>query len=148
MDNNTLFTIMTGLAGVGWFLLILISPCWKNADKAVMGVIVLILCCAYGYFNMTYLPQAGGVTALLSYEGVQGIFANAGLQLAAWAHILAVDLVAGVWMFHNARLYKIKHLFMVPIYLITIMLAPLGLILYMIIRAIKTMSWFADNEGI
>jgi hypothetical protein len=43
MDNTTLFMIMSGLSGLGWFLLIVISPCWKSADKAVMGVIVLIL---------------------------------------------------------------------------------------------------------
>ncbi len=147
MDNTTLFMIMSGLSGLGWFLLIVISPCWKNADKAVMGVIVLILAAAYCYFNFVNLNAAGGITAFLSYEGIQRVFANDGLQLAAWAHILAVDLVAGVWMLHNARLSKITHLVMVPIYLITIMLAPLGLILYMIIRAIKTMSWFADNEG-
>jgi hypothetical protein len=34
---------------------------------------------------------------------------------------------------------------MVPVYLVTIMFAPLGLVLYMIIRAIKTRSWLADN---
>jgi hypothetical protein len=36
---------------------------------------------------------------------------------------------------------------MVPVYLITNMLAPLGLILYTIIRAIKTRSWFAASRG-
>jgi len=148
MDNNTLFLIMSGLSGVGWFLLILISPCWKNADKAVMGVIVLIFAFAYGYFNFANLNDVGGITAFFSYEGVQRVFANAGLQLAGWAHILGFDLAVGVWMYHNARSYKIKHLVMVPVYLITIILGPLGLLLYMIIRAIKTMSWFADNGGI
>jgi hypothetical protein len=148
MDDNTLFMIMSGLSGVGWFLLILISPCWKDADKAVMGVIVLMLACAYGYFNFAHLREVGGITAFFSYEGVRRVFANDGLQLAAWAHILAFDLVAGVWMLHNARRSKIKHLAMVPVYLVTIVFGPLGLALYMITRAAKTRSWFAENAGI
>jgi hypothetical protein len=148
MDDSTLFLIMSGLSGLGWVLLILVSPCWKDADKAVMGVIVLILGCAYGFFNFAHLSEVGGVTAFFSYEGVRRVLANDGLQLAAWAHILALDLVAGVWMLHNARLSKVKHLVMVPVYLLTIMFAPLGLVLYMVIRAIKTRSWVADNGGI
>src|SRR3954462_811437 len=129
MDNSTLFMIMSGLSGLGWVLLILVSPCWKAADKAVMGFIVLILACAYGSFNFAHLHEAGGITAFFSYEGVRRVFANDGLQLAAWAHILALDLVAGVWMLRNARRSKIKHLLMVPVYLVTIMFAPLGLVL-------------------
>ncbi len=147
MDNNTFFLLMSGLSGLGWFLLILISPCWKNADKAVMGVIVFILAAAYGYFNFSHLNEVGGITAFLTYAGVQRVFSNAGLQLAAWAHILALDLVAGVWMLHNARLHKVKHLVMVPVFLVTIMVAPLGLIAYMVVRGVKTKAWFADNAG-
>ena len=147
MDNNTQFLIMSGLSGLGWFLLILISPCWRNADKFVMGIIVAIFGVAYGYFNFANLNDVGGISAFMSYEGVQRVFANAGLQLAAWAHILGIDLLAGVWMYHNARLCKIKHIVMVPIYLVTIMLGPVGVLLYMIVRGIKK-SWFADNGGI
>jgi hypothetical protein len=51
-------------------------------------------------------------------------------------------------MLHNARLSKVKHLVMVPVYLLTIMFAPLGLVLYMVIRALKTRSWLAGNGGI
>ncbi len=148
MENSTLFLIMSALSGIGWLLLILISPCWKSADKAVMGVIVLLLSSAYCYFNFANLNEVGGLTAFFNYEGIQRVFANAGLQLAAWAHILALDLVAGVWMLHNARLNKIRHLVMVPVYLVTIVLGPLGLILYMVIRAVKTSAWFTENGGI
>ncbi|HEX3150756.1 MAG TPA: ABA4-like family protein [Gemmataceae bacterium] len=148
MDNNTLFLIMSGLAGIGWVLLILISPCWKNADKVVMSIIVAIFGLAYGYFNFANLGDVGGLTAFMSYEGVQKVFANAGLQLAAWAHILGIDLLAGVWMYHNAKLCKVKHLVMIPIYLVTIMLGPVGVLLYLIVRALRTTHWFAANEGI
>jgi hypothetical protein len=63
MDNATLFLMMSGLSGLGWVLLILVSPCWKDADKAVIGVIVLVLGCAYGFFNFTHLREVGGITA-------------------------------------------------------------------------------------
>jgi|SRR5947209_4550878 len=144
MDNATLFLVMSGLSGVGW-LLIVFSPCWKCADKVVMGVIVAVLAIAYGTFNFTHLGEVGGLTAFFTYEGAQRVFANPGLQLAAWAHILAVDLAVGVWMLHNSRRYKIRCAVMVPVYLVTVVVAPLGLLLYMLVRAGRTLNWFADN---
>jgi hypothetical protein len=147
MDNNTLFLLMTGLSGVGWVLLIVFSPCWKNADRVVMSVIVAVLALAYGYFNFSSLSEVGGITEFFTYAGVQKVFANSGLQLAAWAHILALDLAAGVWMLHNARLYKIRHAVMIPVYLLAIVLGPLGLFAYLVVRGLKTGHWFADNAG-
>jgi hypothetical protein len=146
MDNATLFLVMSGLSAVGWVLIVL-SPCWKWADKAVMGVIVAVLAAAYGTFNFSHLGDVGGLPAFFTYEGAQRVFANPGLQLAAWAHILAVDLVAGVWMLHNSRRHQIRHLVMVPVYLITIVLGPVGVLLYVVVRAGKTLNWFADNGG-
>lgn len=147
MDNATLFLLMTGLSGAGWVLLIVFSPCWKNADRVVMSLVVAVLALAYGYFNFSSLSEVGGLTAFFTYEGVQKVFANPGLQLAAWAHILAVDLVAGVWMLHNARLCKVRHAVMIPVYLLTIVLGPLGLFVYFVVRGLRTGHWFADNAG-
>jgi hypothetical protein len=146
MDNATLFLVMSGLSGVGW-LLIVFGPCRKSADKVVTGVIVALLAAAYGTFNFAHLGEVGGPTAFFSYEGAQRVFANPGLQLAAWAHILAADLVAGVWMLHNARRHRIRHLVMIPVYLVTIVLGPLGVLLYLVVRTGKTLNWFADNGG-
>jgi hypothetical protein len=148
MDNATLFLVMSGLSGVGWLLLIVASPCCRCADKAVIGVIVAVLAVAYGCFNFTHLTEVGGLTAFFTYDGAQRVFANPGLQLAAWAHILAVDLVAGVWMLYNSRRYKIRHLVMVPVYLVTIVLGPVGVLVYLAVRACKALTWFADNSGI
>jgi hypothetical protein len=50
-------------------------------------------------------------------------------------------------MLRNARLNKIRHLVMVPVYFLTIVFGRLGLVLYMILRALKARSWFADNGG-
>jgi hypothetical protein len=146
MDNATLFLVMSGLSGVGW-LLIVLTPCWKWADKAVMGVIVAVLAGAYGTFNFAHLSEVGGLTAFFTYGGAQRVFADPGLQLAAWAHILAADLVAGVWMLHNSRRHQIRHLAMIPVYLVTIVLGPVGVLLYLVVRAGKKLNWFADNGG-
>jgi deferrochelatase/peroxidase EfeB len=65
----------------------------------------------------------------------------------AQPHIAGNHPDAGVWMLHNSRRHNIRHVVMVPVYLVTIVLGPVGVLLYLVVRTGKTLNWFADNGG-
>ncbi len=54
--------------------------------------------------------------------------------MAGWIHYLVFDLFIGAWEVRDARRLKIPHLAVVPCLVLTFMLGPVGLLLYLILR--------------
>jgi hypothetical protein len=59
----------------------------------------------------------------------------------AWAHFLAFDLFVGRWAFLDSRRRGVHPLLMAPALFLTFMLGPIGLLLYLGLRAV------AGREG-
>lgn len=57
------------------------------------------------------------------------------VMVLGWTHLVAFDLIAGIWMQYDASKRKIRHRYMILPYLLTFMLGPVGLLLYLWIRA-------------
>ena len=73
------------------------------------------------------------------------LFTNPALVTAGWVHYLAFDLMTGIWIKRNSLKYGIPHLLVIPCLLLTFMLGPVGLLLYLLIRSLKTKHYFAEN---
>jgi len=144
MQPEIIFLLSNGLAAVGWFALLVLSPLWKDTDKLVMGVVVVLLAGIYTWVNLSHLGDAGGLTAFFSYDGVLKVFQSPYLVTAAWAHILAVDLLAATWMCKNAQSNNIPHWMLIPVLLLTLVLGPLGIIAYLLLRWVRTGQYFGD----
>jgi hypothetical protein len=144
MNPDTLFNITCLLAALGWIIILFASPFWLQYDKIIIGVIVVILAIAYSYCNFSnFDPQI--LSKFSSLDGISGLFQNKTILLACWLHIMAFDLIGAVWMKRNAVKHGIGHgLLIIPL-LFTCILGPLGFLIYIIIRAIKTKNYFADN---
>lgn len=78
------------------------------------------------------------VTALLTGTGfdlsLAGLRRSLGLEwgfLALWAHLLTLDLFAGVWLFRDAKYWGIEPR---PFVLATLFAGPLGLGAYLLVR--------------
>ena len=80
-----------------------------------------------------------------SLNGVLELFTDKTAVTAGWIHYLAIDLLTGIWIKKNAQKYNIHHFIVVPCLLVTFMLAPIGLLLYLLVRSIKTKQYFAAN---
>jgi membrane protein required for beta-lactamase induction len=65
--------------------------------------------------------------------------------VAGWVHYLAFDLFVGNWMLINGRKHNVSHLALIPCLFFTFMLGPVGLLLYFIVRAIKTKKALHEN---
>jgi len=132
------------IAMIGWIILIVVSPFVFNYEKFLIGIIItlfgivyawLVICC----FNPADMKSFG------SLDGVMKLFDDRTLVTAGWVHYLAFDLMTGIWIQKNAQKLNINRWLLLPCFIFTFMLGPLGLLLYLIIRWIKTKQYFSEN---
>ena len=83
------------------------------------------------------VSEAGGFGSLAE---VRKLFGRDELLLAGWVHYLAFDLFIGAWESRDSQRLEIPRLVMIPCYLMTFMLGPIGLLFYFAIRTAKTKS--------
>lgn len=144
MNAPTIFYALSALAGIGWGTLMILSPYWKGTDKFVIGVVVVMMALVYTVLNFSHIADVGGPAAFMTFEGVVRIFSNPFLVDAAWAHILAADLMIGIWMKNNARKINLPYWIVITVQLLTIMFAPLGVLVYLFLHWRKTNHEIAD----
>jgi len=108
------------------------------------AAIPLLLAAAY-VFCLASVPAMleGGSFATL--EGVMKLFADPWLVLAGWIHYLAFDLFVGAWECRDASRREIPHRYVVPCLIMTLMLGPIGLAMYLAVRAVKRGAWVLDE---
>lgn len=136
MNSELIFQIGSNAALVGWLLLIFL-PKKKWVQVFVPSIVVTLLCIIYAYLFLTgfSLADLGKFGTLI---GVVELFRSPQLVLVGWIHYLAFDLLIGVYINSNASKYSINHWLCVPCLLLTFMAGPIGLLLYFLIRSIKT----------
>jgi Domain of unknown function (DUF4281) len=134
---NLLFRIATGIALVGWAVIIL-APTWEYANTVVWRLVITNLGLLYLY--LVFFARIPGIEktrgSFMTLDGIIALFKNPKALLGAWVHILAFDLVAALYIKTDAAQHAIDHLWLVPVYLLTLMFGPAGLLAYFILRAI------------
>jgi hypothetical protein len=78
------------------------------------------------------LPGSDG--GFSSLAGVRALFNDPNALLAGWTHYLAFDLFIGGWEVRDAQQHGIPHLLVVPALVLTFLVGPAGLLLYLAIR--------------
>jgi len=76
--------------------------------------------------------QEGSFSTL---AGVMSLLSSKGGATIGWIHYLAFDMFVGIWVARNADSHGISRIMQVPILFFTLMAGPLGLVLYLILRA-------------
>lgn len=144
MTPDSIFSICSTMAMIGWLILIIISPFWFDTDKLLIGFIISIFTIIYAWlisqsFNPADFEKFG------TLDGVMQLFTNKTTVTAGWVHYLAFDLMVGIWIKKNSLKYGISHWLIIPCLLFTFMLGPVGLLLYLIIRLIRNKQFFSEN---
>jgi hypothetical protein len=143
MELQTIFQLCNTIALIGWIILLLL-PFWIQSDKFILGIIIVLLCIVYAWLIFSFLPLSD-LRKFGALPGVMELFSQPELVVAGWVHYLAFDLLAGIFIKRNALKHGISHWIIVPVLLVTFMLGPIGLLLYMMIRAILAKQYFAEN---
>src|SRR5688572_9315279 len=144
MTPDAIFLVCSGLAAFGWLVLIIASPLWQQADKFLVGIVITLLCIVYAWLIFSHFNFADA-SKFSSLDGVMSLFTDKTLVTAGWVHYLAFDLMTGIWIKKNSMKYGISHILAVPCLLLTFMLGPIGLLLYLLIRSFKSKEYFAEN---
>lgn len=138
MSADLIFSICNTMVLPGWALLIFL-PRWKwTLGLISAGLIPFVLGLVYlGLFlsQSGSMPEGGGFGTL---EGVAILFGNPYVLTAGWIHYLAFDLFIGAWEVQDSQQRNISHWLVILCLLLTFMLGPTGLALYLIIRTVKT----------
>ena len=135
MPYDYIFSFVNFSVMPAWALLIL-APKWSVTDKLVHsmfyplllgGVYIVGMVLAY----MGHGAEGGGFTSI---EGVRTLFSADVGMVIGWTHFLVFDLFVGAWEARDARRRGFKHWLLVPCLLLTFMLGPIGLVLYLCLR--------------
>ena len=144
MTADTLFKVSSLVSGIGWIFILIVSPYNKKFDRFVMGIVVVMLAALYTWMNISNFDPSV-FKSFSTLKGVSALFQNDELLLACWLHILAFDLVVGVWIKKNAVVHGIRHAATLPSLILGIVFAPLGYIVYLVTRWIVKKKYFAEN---
>ncbi|HMK17409.1 MAG TPA: ABA4-like family protein [Chitinophagaceae bacterium] len=144
MSPDSVFQTCSTIAMVGWIVLLVISPFWSSFDKFLIGIIITLFAIVYAWLIFQVFTP-GDFEKFGSLNGIMDLFTNKTAVTAGWVHYLAFDLLTGIWIKKNAQKYNIHHLILIPCLLLTFMLGPIGLLLYLLVRSIKTKQYFAAN---
>lgn len=144
ISADQLFSISNNLAMIGWLLLIIV-PTWRYTQKIVQSCMIPILLSGiYLFLIITHFGemQEGGFGSLSDLEI---LFSNRNLILLGWVHYLAFDLWIGTWEYNDAVKHGVNRWILLPCQLLTFFAGPVGLLLYLTIRNIKTQKFDHEN---
>jgi hypothetical protein len=138
MTPEAVFNLANMLVMPQWLLMI-VAPRWSVTQWLVKSYLIPV---CLGVIYIIYIFSGGPIdfSSFGSLTGVKGLFKNGGdaVMLAGWVHYLAFDLLAGSVVLRDSQEKGISHwLIILPLFF-CFMLGPIGLLLYWIIRLIRT----------
>jgi Domain of unknown function (DUF4281) len=134
--TEALFGVTFVLAAPFWALMML-APTWGWTRRlAASPWIVVPPVLIYAVLAVPQLPTLLPVLLAPTLDGVREILATAAGTALAWAHFIAWDLFVGRWMYLDSRERDLSPVLMAPILLLTILLSPLGLLAYGLVRLV------------
>ena len=144
MTLDSIFLICNNGVLPAW-LLLAFAPNWSFTQRLVHQIwIPVLLGSVYlGVFVLSpAMQEEGGFSSL---DGVMMLFTSPSFALVGWVHYLAFDLFVGAWEVRDARRRSISHLYVVPCLVMTLMLGPIGLLAYLLLRFALTRAVTLDE---
>ncbi|GKS84722.1 DUF4281 domain-containing protein [Acidovorax sp. SUPP1855] len=133
MTLDSIFSISSGLALLGWMVLVVspVMPRWSN--RLAAWVIPSLLATLYTALMLAHFAAAQG--GFSSLDDVARLFASRPVLLAGWLHYLAFDLAIGAWEVRDARRRSVRFWLVLPCLAATFLFGPAGFLLYLIVRS-------------
>lgn len=145
MTPEPLFSFASTIVLPGWLLLVFV-PRWKWTARFICALVIpVVLSLLYLYIILVHWRGSEGGFGSLGQ--VSDLFQSPWLLLAGWVHYLAFDLFIGAWEVRDAQRERIHHLLVIPCLFLTFMFGPIGLLLYLGLRAgIRKKILIAEEE--
>ncbi|MFG2331970.1 ABA4-like family protein [Streptomyces sp. NPDC048604] len=130
-----LFDLSFWLAAPVWLLMIF-APSWDVTTRiASSPLTVLPILGVWLALAMPVAPELWAAVTSPDLDVFRDLAATSNGAGAVWAQVIAWDLLIGQWMFLQARKSGVPTWVMAPLLILTILLSPVGLPLFLAIRA-------------
>lgn len=150
ISPDTMYLVLNFGVMPFWALLILL-PHARITEVAVHSVLVpLVLGVTYAWLLATAIagppapPDGSGFATL---PELMKTFTAPTAVVAGWAHYLVFDLFVGSWEARDAQRIGLHHLVVAPCILITFLVGPIGLLLYLMVRGLSGKAGTSLFEG-
>ncbi|MEQ1752826.1 MAG: ABA4-like family protein [Micropepsaceae bacterium] len=133
-----------------WALLIVLPHARLTEVLVHSALMPLVLGVTYAWLlanaiaGPTALPEGASFATL---DGLVKTFSSETVLVAGWAHYLVFDLFIGAWQARDAQRVGLHHLALAPCLVITLLVGPIGLLLYLMVRGISGKGGFSLFEG-
>ncbi|MFE7619383.1 ABA4-like family protein [Streptomyces sp. NPDC057496] len=135
--TGALFEISFLLAAPFWLLMILAPGLRLTARVAASPLTVLPVLTVYLLMAVPVLPELWDAVRSPDIDTFRDLTALANGAGAIWAQVIAWDLLLGQWMFLEGRRLGISPWVMGPLLVLTILLSPFGLLVFLVLRAVR-----------
>jgi len=137
MTASMVFTIVNLIAMSMWLLMIVL-PRWKVTQLLIdYKTIPIVLSLIYAVYIVISLGGSGSMD-FSSLDSVMKLFTVENSVLAGWVHYLAFDLLVGMWILDQNKQLGLSHLLIIPCLLGSFTLGPIGFLLFMVMKALKS----------
>ena len=148
ISPSTMYLVLN-LGILPFWALLIFMPRAQITDTLVHSVMMpLVLGVTYAWLLATALslpaPEGAGFTSL---EGLLKLFTVEMALVAAWSHYIVFDLFVGAWEARDAQRVGMNHLLLVPCLVLTLLVGPIGLLAYIMIRGLTGKNGFSLFEG-
>ncbi|MFE0703384.1 ABA4-like family protein [Streptomyces sp. NPDC058872] len=134
--TDRLFELTFLLAAPVWLLMI-VAPRWRGTERlAASPLTVLPLLALWAVFAVPVLPELWAAVSQPDLDAFRALTALPDGAGALWAQVIAWDLLIGQWMYREARRLAVPPLLMAPLLVLTILLSPIGLPLFLVVRSL------------
>src|ERR1700730_9856441 len=133
-----LFRLSNMLVLPFWALMILL-PRWRWTGRIMRSPFVSAAPALL--YAALVLPRLGAIFPAVARPTLPGIATLLGSPegaTIAWVHFLAFDLFVGRWIYLDSQERRLSALLMAPVLFLTLMLGPLGFLIYLAIRAVAS----------
>ena len=132
--TGVLFSLTFTVAAPFWALMILL-PRWSWTRRIIGSPLIVVPpLLIYAVLVLGSLTEVLPAVASPTLGGVRELLGTADGAAAGWAHMIAFDLFVGRWAYLDSRDRGIPALVMAPVLLLTILLGPIGLLVYLLVR--------------
>jgi hypothetical protein len=138
MNPDALFRVANSMILPAWLLLVVL-PRWRYTQRIAGWTWPAVL--AVLYASIVLRPGVLADADMGTLAGVMRLFENPLTVTAGWIHYLCFDLFVGSWEVREAQRLGMSHAAVIPCLLLTLMLGPLGLLLFLLLRGIWKNEW-------
>mmetsp|Transcript_27373 Transcript_27373/g.64343 ORF Transcript_27373/g.64343 Transcript_27373/m.64343 type:complete len:227 (+) Transcript_27373:51-731(+) len=139
---------LSNLSILTWLLLI-VAPGWEYTKSAalVAPVINAVMYVIVVAFLITHPPPDAPAVDFGSLSSIVTAFQNPDGVFAGWLHYCVFDPLVGLGEVLDSQQNKVPHALVVPCLILTLLLGPMGFLLYLAVRSVTLASRPAASEA-